>query len=182
MATIQILINEEDVRSFDAFINGIATRAEDVDKVRDILKEHLEPLVQSEKTFLSDHTQSGALSSSLSARSGGGRADRPGTISVFSAPTATAGMLRSTWGKHGRAQQRRWAAGLAARGRAKVFYGEILHRGHNVVKRNKEGQLYVAGKAAPVPFAQQAVDALGDVQAEAAAEAIMSFIWGKDNG
>lgn len=144
-----------------------------------ILLEHMKPLAASERSFLEDHTISGALALSLQARSGSG--DRPGTISAFSAPTATVKQLRSRW-SGGRKQQRKWAAGLAdASGRRVVFYGPIVHQGHRIVKRGKDGQLYDTGKTvAPIPFAQQAVDSMGDEQAEAAGQDILDYVFGED--
>lgn len=86
----------------------------------------------------------------------------------------------STWGTRGRAQQKRWAAGLTGKkGRKRIFYGTIVHQGHRIVKRNASGQLYDTGKRAKaVPFASQAVDALGNQQADAASEAIIKHILG----
>jgi hypothetical protein len=147
------------------------------DELLPIMLDHLQPLVSSEKSYLSSHSKSGALEAGLAARAGAG--DREGTISVFSNPSATAKQLEKTWGTRGRFQQRNWAAGLRGAGRRRIFYGPIVHQGHRVVRRNAQGDLYDTGAVTtPVPFAQQAVDALGDQQAEACALAICDHILG----
>jgi hypothetical protein len=177
---ISILMDESDVAEFTAFCDGVG-RKTSRDELLPIMLEHLAPLAESERAFLADHTESGALAQSLVARSGPG--DRPGTMSVFSAPTATVEDLQETWGKHGRGQQRKWAAGLKLKGgRRRVFYGPIVHQGHRIIVRGPGGTL-VQSKTHPmtdpVPFAQQAVDAMGDEQADALAEAILDHILGK---
>jgi hypothetical protein len=63
--------------------------------------------------------------------------------------------------------------------RQRVFYGPIVQQGHRIVKRNALGQLYDTGqRAKAVPFATQAVDALGETQSEALAEALLTHILG----
>lgn len=184
--TLSVLIDEGDVDRFAAWCKGVGDRATGRGEIIPILLSHLEPMVASEKAFLAPHSKSGALAGSLQARAGTG--DRPGTMSVFSAPTATAGLLRATWGKHGRKQQRAWAAKLKPKGRRKVFYGPIVHQGHRIVERGPDGLLRQirtrSGKIRtdPVPFARQAVEAMGDQQAEAAAGEIMDRILGDMNG
>lgn len=173
---LSLLMVREDVERFTAFLDGVGRKASR-EELLPILKEHFEPVVAEEKAILADHTESGALVQSLSARAGPG--DRPGTMSVFSAPTATTKQLQSTWGK-GRWQQRKWAAGLKTKGRRKVFYGNIVHQGHRIVKRNAQGQLYDTGRmTTPVPFAAEAMAAVGEAQSEAAAEALLKHIWGE---
>ena len=174
--TLSILMDSGDVQKLTDYLGSMERRAARAELLP-ILKRHLDPLVASEKSFLGSHTVSGALALSLSARSGSG--DRPGTISVFSASSATNKQLQSTWG-NGRAQQRGWASKLKSkRGRRRVFYGPIVHQGHRIVKRNSAGQLYDTGKMTkPVPFAQQAMDHMGDAQAEMAANEIIDHILG----
>jgi len=47
------------------------------------------------------------------------------------------------------------------------------------VKRNAAGELFDTGKVTqPVPFAQQAVDSMGDEQAEATAAKVLDQIMG----
>ena len=93
MTTIQTLINEEDVRNFTSYVDGMGRRASR-DQLLPILKKHFEPVVAAERQFLSGHSRSGALMTSLVARTGAG--DKPGTMSVFSAPTATTKQLQKT--------------------------------------------------------------------------------------
>ena len=177
VTTIQTLINEEDVRNFTSYVDGMGRRASR-DQLLPILKKHFEPVVAAERQFLSGHSRSGALMTSLVARTGAG--DKPGTMSVFSAPTATTKQLQKTWGS-GRSQQRKWAARLLKKGRRRIFYGPIVHQGHRIVLRNRKGQLVDTGrKTAPVPFAQYAMDTVGDKQAELAANAIMDHVLGKE--
>jgi hypothetical protein len=168
--TLYIQMDEEEHEKFTAFLEGLKDRLVGPsarDRLLPVLLKHLEPLVESERAYLEPHNKSGALSASLTARSGTG--DNPGTVSVFSAPTATNTLLEETWGLRGRLQQRKWAANLKpTRTRKRVFYGPIVHQGH--------------GNAAPVPFAAQAVEALGDQAAESAAEDIMEAVIGEDNG
>jgi hypothetical protein len=107
------------------------------------------------------------------ARSGGG--DKAGTISVFSAPTATSKELQATWGLRGRKQQRDWAAGITGkRGKSRVFYGIYVHQGHEIISHGR-----ATGKfTKPVPFAAQAVESLGDSESEAAASEVLKHIMG----
>ena len=172
-----VIMDKDDVQRFTAFVDGMGRRASR-DELLPILKKHFEPIVAAEKQFLSGHTVSGALSQSLSARTGAG--DKPGTMSVFSAPTSTTKQLKKTWGS-GRSQQRVWASNLSSRkGRRRVFYGPIIHQGHRIVLRNRKGQLYDTGKrTTPVPFAEHAMAASGEKQSELAAGEMMDHILGK---
>ena len=134
-----------------------------------IMLDAMGPVVAEEKSNLAGHSKSGALEASLKARSGGG--DRPGTISVFSTPTATRAMLRKRWGK-GRAQQRKWAAGssLIGGGRKSVFYARFLEGGHDLVRNGEK-----VGHVEPYPFAAPAMPTLEE-QAEIAADLIAQHI------
>lgn len=140
-----------------------------------ILIDAINPVVSKEKEILSKHIVSGALSSSLKARAGSG--DRPGTISVFAAPTATMKTLKATWGQSTK-QKRRFHANLAAkgkRGRTAIFYADFLHEGHRLVKK-KNGVGRVIKNVDPVPFAAEAMEAVGDQQADTAANAILNHV------
>lgn len=174
--SLPIIMNEQDVAHFTAFVDGMGRRTSR-DQLLPILKKHFEPVVAKEKSYLAKHTRSGALITSLSARSGAG--DRPGVMSVFSAPTATTKQLQRTWGK-GRSQQRVWAAKLKkSRGRRRIFYGPIVHQGHRIVVRNSKGQLIDTGKKTkPIPFALQAMATIGEDNAERAAEEMLDHILG----
>jgi hypothetical protein len=176
MPTFQVLMDPVDVEKFTIWMVGMGKRAARAE-ILPILLTHLQPLVASEKGFLSGHEISGALSGSLMARSG--RGDREGTISVFSAPMATTKLLQSTWGSgRGRKQQQRWAAGIKGKkGRSRVFYGIFVHQGHDVISHGKAA---TSGKTHtdPIPFAQQAADSLGDSEVEAAATEILQHIIG----
>ena len=59
-----------------------------------------------------------------------------------------------------------------------IFYADFVEKGHRIVRKKADGTAYVAGHAKAVPFAQQAVNALGEQQAEAAAKAILNFVLG----
>ncbi len=173
--SIYVLVDDGDIREFETYFDIVSRRIAR-EELLPILKDYLRPMVESEKSFLASHSKSGALEGSLSARSGSG--DRGDTISAFSAPSATNALIQSTWGLRGRAQQKGWAQRtLKFKGRRKVFYGPIVHQGHRVVKRNAAGELYDTGKKTqPVPFAQQAVDSMGETQAESAADAVLTKI------
>lgn len=177
---ISVAMDPEDVRAFTDFLDSMERKLGRAE-ILPILLKHLEPLAASERNFLNDHTISGALKTSLSARSGAG--DYPGTVSAFSAPTATTKQLQAHWSK-GRKQQRRWAANLAGMsGRRAVFYGPIVHQGHRIVKRNKAGELVDTGKrVAPIPFAEQAADSMGEAESDAAANEILDYIFGSGGG
>jgi hypothetical protein len=172
--TLTLLMDRADVEKFTAYLGAMGRRASR-DALLPKLKDAFVPLVQAELANLSGHVVSGALVSSLSARAGAG--DRPGTMSVFSSPTATVKQLQATWGK-GRRQQQGWASRLSAKGgRRRIFYGPIVHQGHRIVVRGSDGKLRDTGKRiAPVPFASQAVEAMGESQAEAAAGMILDHI------
>jgi hypothetical protein len=175
---MSIIVDENDVRLFTSFLEGMERRTAR-QLILPILQRNLEPLVASERSYLSSHIKSGALSQSLSSRIAGGGRDRPNVMTAFSAPTATSQQLESTWrGLSARKQQRGWALPKKGR-RARVFYGPIVHQGHRVVKRNQSGELYDTGKrVAALPFAQQAMDAMGDSNGELAATEIMNLIVG----
>ncbi len=161
---IAFSMNEADVENVNHYIDVMGKRAMDGGgAIKAILLKHLEPMVAAEKVYLAPHSKSGALEASLQARAGTG--DRPGTISVFAAPSATTATLRQTWGQ-GRAQQRRWFNKIPKdkRGRTAVFYGPIVHQGH--------------GNAAPVPFAADTVDSMGDAAMDDAAEEVLNYIVG----
>jgi hypothetical protein len=179
MPQIQILVDPRDMSNFMGFLQRMQDgmgRAE----IIPILKEHFEPVVAAEKRNLADHVKSGALSGSLQARSGGG--DRPGVVSVFSAPTMTRAKLIKAW-SGGRAQQQGWAARMKKRGRRRrVFYDVMVEAGHRQVKRI-DGVLKEIGSPVPgIFFAKKAMMEVGKPQAEAAAEAIMDHIMGINNG
>lgn len=172
---VAISMDEQDVQSFTSWLDSMEKKLARKE-ILPILLKHLDPLAASERSFLGDHEISGALAMSLTARSGAG--DYPGTISAFSAPTATVKQLQSRWGA-GRKQQRKWAANLSGSGRRVVFYGPIVHQGHRIVKRNKAGELVDTGKrVAPIPFAEQAVDTMGEQESDAAASEILDYIFG----
>ena len=172
---IQVLVDQQDIDQFTAYYDEVGRKLSR-SEMTPILKEHLEPMVESEKSYLAPHSKSGALAGSLAARAGSG--DRPGTVSVFAAATATPAMLQATWGRS-TAQKRGFMASMKSRkGRRKVFYADFVEKGHRIVKTRADGATYLAGKAEPVPFAQQAVDALGDAQAEKAATEVLNFILG----
>lgn len=162
--TFSILTDEKEIQAFQTYADGLERRALR-DELLPIMIAHLKPITDSEKSYLESggHVISGALVTSLSARSG--RGDWKGKISVFSAPTASTKILRETWGKSSRSQHRRWAAELDTNKRRRVFYGPIVHQGH--------------GNAKPIPFAQQALDSLGEQKAEELGEALMKHILGE---
>ena len=136
-----------------------------------ILLRAMAPVVAAERGILGPHSRSGALEMSLKARSGGG--DRPGTISVFTTPTATRRALKMAWGR-GRAKQRKWAAEITpGRGRIRVFYGPMVESGHRVVRGGK-----VVGRTTPVHFATGAAGVL-DAQTELAEREILAHIAGE---
>jgi hypothetical protein len=177
---MELVLDAVDAEAFQEFLDGMGrriARAELLPK----LKDALDPIAAAGRAMID--SKSGALAKGLKARSGGG--DRPGTISVYSKPTATKKQVVAKWSA-GRKQQRGWAAKLAdsnAKGRVRVFYGNIVHQGHRIVKRRpmghpQEGQLYDTGKRArPVPFAAEPMAAMGEAQSEAAAEAVMRHIF-----
>jgi hypothetical protein len=172
---IQALVDPQDIDAFTAYYDTVGRKLSRAEMLP-ILKAGLDPMVASEKSFLAPHSKSGALGGSLQARAGSG--DRPGTVSMFAAATATVKQIQATWGAKGRKQQRGWHGALKGKGRVKVFYADYVHKGHRIVKTRANGETYLAGKAAPVPFAQQAVDALGDAQAEKVARAVLDHILG----
>ena len=174
---ITIEFDETDMARVVVYFDAVAHRLEGESAKQEltpILLEALQPLIESEKGFLSGHNKSGALAGSLIGRAG--RGDYPGTVSVYSAPTAKASTLKVAWAG-GRKQQRGWAAKLKPKGLRSVFYGAIVHQGHRIVKRNAAGELYATGGVVdPIPFARQAVESKGDQQMEAAAEAVLDKI------
>ena len=178
MPVLGIIFDDGDMQRVREWLAGMGRRASR-QELSPILIDAFEPVVAMEKSILSGHSKSGALEASLVARSGSG--DRPGTFSVYSAPVAKSkGALARKWSK-GRAQQGAWAERIAAGTWGKrVVYGPFAEGGHRWVKRNAAGQLYEVQRAPakPIHFAAGAVDALGETQAEKAAEAIMDHILG----
>ena len=171
--TLTVLMDPADVEKLTSYLEDMGRRASRAELLP-ILKKAFDPLAQSERAFLSGHTVSGALASSLTARAGSG--DFPDTMSVFAAPTATVKQLQGFWGK-GRRQQQGWASRLSGKGRRRIFYGPIVHQGHRIVFRGADGQLHDTGRrTAPVPFASQAMEGLGEAQAEVAADLILDHI------
>jgi hypothetical protein len=151
------------------FIDGMGRRAARAE-ILPIMLSAMGPVVAVEKGILGPHSKSGALEMSLKARAGSG--DRPDTISVFSAPTATRKALKAAWGR-GRRQQKMWASGIEpGPGRKSVFYGKFVEAGHDLVRGGK-----IVGHAAPVHFAAGAAGSLEE-QAEVAAEKIAAQIVG----
>ena len=177
--TIGILYDEADVRAFTDYLERVESRAQARGEMIPILLEALEPLVGREKEYLEagEHVKSRALVESLQARAGSG--DKAGTISVFSAATAKRSTINKTWGRSGRRQQREYLAGSRTHGRTAIWYAPMLHQGHPLMVRGPGGQ-YVQSKnhpmVDPVPFAAQAVEALGDAQQQACADAVLNKI------
>ena len=174
---LTVIIDMDD--SFRDFLKDIEDRA-DIKNLDAILIAHMKPIVDKEKSILSDHSKSGALAGSLEPRVGTG--DRPGTISVFSAPTARKKFLREHWGR-GRRQQQGWALHPKYQGnkggRMGIFYAPFVELGHRQVRRNAEGQLAeVADPTQAVMFAHGAMEELGDQQAEALGDAVLTYICG----
>lgn len=174
ISTIQVDYDQQDIESFTAYYMSVERKTAR-QELLPILQAHLEPMVAKEKSFLSGHSKSGALIASLSARSGTG--DRPGTMSVFAAATATPKQLSSTWGNSTRQKQGYVNSLKKRKGRRKVFYADFVEKGHRIVKV-RNGVSRMVGKAKAVPFASQAVAALGDQQAESAAKAVLEHILG----
>ena len=169
--TMHLLVDQEDMDRLAVYMESIGERLKARQEILPILTKYFEPLAAQERSYLETdtnkagdpHVISGALDASLTARSGSG--DRAGTVSVFSAPTATTKTLMETWrGANGRKQQRGWQLKEKMSARQRVFYGPIVHQGH--------------GAAKAYPFAQQAVDALGETNAEAAAQELLNHIVG----
>ncbi len=177
--TLTLLITDDEIAKFTSFMEGMAKRTRR-EKILPILQRHLEPVVQRERDIMSPRSKSGALVASLSARVAGGKADRPNTMTAFSAPTATSKQLEATWrGATARRQQTKWALPKKRR-RGRVFYAPIVHQGHRIVKRNAAGELYDTGKTTrAVPFAEEAMDALGESEGSAATEEIMDQVLGE---
>ena len=175
--TFSVTMDPDELGQLTSYFDGMIDRAKDRGAISSILQTAISPLSASEQDTLSSHKKSGALSASLVARTGGG--DRAGTVSAFIAPTASHATLQATWGKHGRKQQQKWAAGLSRKGgRARVFYATMVHQGHIVITH---GHVATTGKAHtdPIPFARMAADALGEDQSDAAANAILAYIVGE---
>ena len=174
--TMSLLMDPGDVEKFTAYLEGMITRTQRSQLVGKIMSA-FEPVVAQERANIK-HSISGALVASLTARSGGASRDRPGTISVFSAPTATTRTLMATWRSDGaRKQQQGWRLKTKLSARNRVFYGPMVHQGHRIVKRNAAGQLYDTGKRTePVPFASEAMEELGEAQSEVAADMILEHI------
>lgn len=176
--SLSFSLDTGDSSDLGEFMNGIVRRASRK-MILPILERHMQTLVEAEKGYLSDHVKSGALIQSLQARVTGGRADRPGTMTAFSSPSANRSLLEATWrGKTARKQQRGWKLPESKRRRARVFYADIVHQGHPIVRRDAEGRLRVVGKADPIPFAFRAVAEKGEAELEAAATEILDLILG----
>jgi len=173
--TLSLQMDTGDVEKFTTYLESMERRASRAELLP-ILKKAFAPVAEAERDNLANHTISGALASSLSARAGAG--DWPGTMSVFSAPTATVKQLQTKWGK-GRKQQQGWAAGLKGKGRRRIFYGNIVHHGHIMMVRAPGGG-YEVSKTHPwvegIPFATDAMAAEGDAQSEVAAQMILDHI------
>jgi len=177
MPTLQIIWDPDDIAAFSRYLDGMGKRMADKE-IRPILLKHLQPLVALEKANI--HSESGALSASLAARTGSG--DRPNVISVFSSSKMTRAKLIKKW-EGGRKQQRGWAEKeKKKKGRAKrVFYDEMVELGHRIVYRNKEGQLVQSSKrprTAPVYFARRAAEQGAEQALDAAETEVMNFIVG----
>ena len=176
--TVSILPEPADMEAFSTYLHNVGKKLARAELVP-LMIAALEPVVEMEKGILADHSISGALAGSLQARSGSG--DRPDTISVFSAPTATRKNLIAAWSR-GRKQHRGWAmhlASLGKGGRKAVFYGPFVEAGHRIVNRDADGNLAApGGRTAAVHFAAGAMEAIGDKQAEAAADAVLTAIFG----
>lgn len=173
--SIQVMYDQQDIAMLSAYYLSVGRKVAR-DEIIPILKRHLDPMVAEEKKYLAKHTKSGALISSLVSRSGSG--DRPGTMSVFAAATATPKQLASTWGKSTK-QKKGFTSNIRKKkGRRKVFYADFLEKGHRLVRKNSSGVARVVGKVPAYPFAQQAVDSIGDQQAEAAANEVLDHILG----
>ena len=157
----------QEVSDFIQAMGRRAARAE----ILPIMLSAMGPVVAVEKGILGPHSKSGALEMSLKARAGSG--DRPDTISVFSAPTATRKALKKAWGR-GRKQQQKWAAEVdtSKSGRQSVFYGKYVELGHDLIRGGK-----VVKHVDPVHFALGAVPTLEE-QAQKAADLIAAHIVG----
>ena len=103
--SIQILMDESDVQNFTAFCDGMGRRTSR-EELLPILQKYFAPVAASERSALSSHTLTGALQASLVERSGPG--DRPGTMSVFTTPTASRDTMESTWGQSGLSRHKRY--------------------------------------------------------------------------
>ena len=176
MPQISVLLDPSDVNAFSKWLDAMGRRMSR-EEILPILMKHFEPVVAAEKANLAGHIKTGALSGSLQARSGGG--DRPGTISVFSAPTMTRAKLIKAW-SGGSAQKRGFASRMNRKGgRRSIFYGVMVEGGHRQVKRLASGQLAEVGSPVPgVFFAARAMAEAGQRGADAAAEEIMKHIEG----
>lgn len=137
-----------------------------------IMKAAAEPLVGLERGNI--RSISGALSSSLKVRSGKG--DRPGVVSVYIQPSATAKQLTRIWSASPRKQHHQFAqrASESTHRRYSVFYGHFVESGHKIVRKGR-----VVGRAEPVRFAQRAADAGGDEAGNQIIENILSEILGE---
>jgi hypothetical protein len=179
MSMLSIQLEATGLGAFQEYLIGLGTRMTR-EQLQPILFEHFGPVVAEEKAILGPHSKSGALEMSLSARAEGGVADFPGTISVFSVPTASKAAIIDKWAGSGRLQQRKWALREALRagsGRRRIFYGNILASGHRAVRR-VAGELKVVGQVDPVPYARGAMETVGEGQVEKAAMAILNHIGG----
>jgi len=142
------------------------------------LKAAFEPVVAAEKGHIK--SISGALASSLSVRAGAG--DKPGRVSVFSAPSATTKQVVKAWSGSSKRQHHQFAGNATTAGykRYRVFYAPFVELGHRVVKRNKAGRLYSTGTMIPAhPFARPAMEALGQAAADEAEANVLNHLFGE---
>lgn len=170
---IQVTYDENEISTISQYYDAVGRKAAR-SEISPILIEAIKPIVDKAKDILSPHNKSMALTTSLSARTGSG--DRPGTISAFAAPTATTNQLRRTWGSKTRStnQKRQFYRDIKAsgkKGRTKIFYADYVHQGHKLVKKGR-----VVGNVDPIPFSAQAVEQVGDQQADIAANRILDKI------
>jgi hypothetical protein len=172
---IYVTTDDSEMNAFSAYYDAVGRKLARAEIVP-ILLSAIAPIVSKEKQNLSSHTKSGALVASLAERAGSG--DRTGTISVFAAATATTKQLRATWGKSTK-QKRGFAEGLKGkRGRTKVFYADFVHQGHRLV-RVKNGVARQVDYVKGIPFARDAMEELGDAQADVAEKAVFDHILGE---
>ena len=180
--TINVLLDPQDMARFGQYLEGMSKRMQRED-IGPILLECLEPIVAREKAILDPHSKSGALEMSITARMGAG--DKPGTVSAFSAASTSSSQIATAWGT-GRAQQRRWSVSMGkrrGRRRSVIFYADWAEGGHRIVTKNSAGQKRTKPNpqggeswSQPIHFARDAMDELGDIQAEKAAKMILDHI------
>lgn len=142
-----------------------------------VMAESFKPVVAAERASSAFEDVSGALRGSLRERSGPG--DRPGVISVYSAPTARGKRdlkgLVQRWSVSPRGQHRMLAARLKSEKfkSFRVFYGDFVEAGHRLVRGEK-----VIGFVPAHAFATPAIEAVGSAAADVAAEKMMDIVLG----